>query len=67
MHFRTNMVPGDGIQIAWRELMGRKRFAYAELTGEIITAKKALEYGMINEICEDVDAAYKRAWSYNFV
>ncbi len=62
MHFRTNMVPGDGIQIAWRELMGRKRFAYAELTGQIITAKMALEYGMINEICEDVDAAYKRAW-----
>jgi enoyl-CoA hydratase/carnithine racemase len=62
MHFRTNMVPGDGIQIAWRELMGRKRFAYAELTGEIITAKKALEYGMVNEICEDIDAAYKRAW-----
>nr|WP_321483664.1 enoyl-CoA hydratase/isomerase family protein [uncultured Cohaesibacter sp.] len=62
MHFRTNMVPGDGVQIAWRELMGRKRFAYAELTGEIITARKALELGMVNEICDDVDAAYKRAW-----
>ncbi len=61
MHFRVNMVPGDGIQIAWRELMGRKRFAYAELTGEVITARKALEYGMVNEICEDVEAAYDRA------
>ncbi|MGC3993125.1 MAG: enoyl-CoA hydratase/isomerase family protein [Propionicimonas sp.] len=49
MHYRVNMVPGDGIQIAWRELMGRKRFAYAELTGEIITARKALELGMVNE------------------
>ena len=62
MHFRINMAPGDGIQIAWRELMGRKRFAYAELTGQIITARKALEYGMINEIQPDLEAAYSRAW-----
>lgn len=61
-HFRLNMVPGDGVQIAWRNLMGRKRFAYAELTGEIITARKALEWGMINEIQEDTEACYKRAW-----
>lgn len=62
MHFRTNMVPGDGIQIAWRELMGRKRYAYAELTGEIITARKALALGMVNEILPDTEAAYNRAW-----
>ncbi len=62
MHFRINMAPGDGVQIAWRELMGRKRFAYAELTGQIITARKALEYGMINEIQPDLEAAYSRAW-----
>lgn len=62
MHFRINMVPGDGIQIAWRELMGRKRFAYAELTGEIITARKALKYGMVNEIQPDLETCYKRAW-----
>jgi enoyl-CoA hydratase/carnithine racemase len=61
MHFRTNMVPGDGVQIAWRELMGRKRYAYAELTGEIITARKALALGMVNEICDDTEAAYDRA------
>ncbi len=62
MHFRVNMVPGDGIQIPWRELMGRKRFAYAELTGEIITARKALALGMVNEICPDLESCYKRAW-----
>lgn len=61
MHYRVNMVPGDGVQIAWRELMGRKRYAYAELTGEIITARKALELGMINEISTDTEAAYDRA------
>jgi len=62
MHFRVNMVPGDGIQIVWRELMGRKRYAYAELTGEIITARKALALGMVNEILPDTESAYKRAW-----
>ncbi len=62
MHFRVNMVPGDGIGIAWRELMGRKRYAYAELTGEIITARKALALGMVNEICADTEACYDRAW-----
>ncbi len=41
--------------------MGWKRFAYAELTGEVITAKMALEWGMINEIQPDLDAAYQRA------
>ena len=61
-HFRINMYPGDGVQIIWRMLMGQKRFAYAELTGEIVTARKALEYGMINEITKDVDEAYKRSW-----
>jgi enoyl-CoA hydratase/carnithine racemase len=61
MHYRVNMVPGDGVQIAWRELMGRKRFAYAELTGEVITARKALQLGMVNEICTDTEAAYARA------
>lgn len=60
-HFRVNMVPGDGVQIAWRNLMGWKRFSYAELTGQIITAKMALDWGMVNEIEEDVESAYRRA------
>lgn len=60
-HFRVNMVPGDGVQIVWRELMGRKRFSYAELTGQIITAKMALDWGMVNEVETDVESAYKRA------
>ena len=62
MHFRLNMMPGDGVQLVWRSLMGRKRFAYAELTGEIITARKALEMGMVNEILPDTEACYERAW-----
>lgn len=61
MHFQVNMVPGDGIQIAWRELLGRKRFAYAEYTGQILTAKKMLEYGMVNEVIP-LEKIYDRAW-----
>lgn len=60
-HFCLNMFPGDGVQVAWRALMGRKRFAYAELTGQIITARMALEWGMINEILPDLESAYDRA------
>ncbi|MGL6019125.1 MAG: enoyl-CoA hydratase/isomerase family protein, partial [Gibbsiella quercinecans] len=31
-------------------------------TGEIITARKALALGMVNEICADTEACYDRAW-----
>lgn len=49
-HFYCGFVPGDGIQIAFRESMGIKRANYAMLTGQIITPQQALEYGMVNEI-----------------
>ena len=49
-HYFSGMVPGDGIQIAFREAMGLKRANYAMLMGELITPQKALEYGMVNEI-----------------
>jgi enoyl-CoA hydratase/carnithine racemase len=43
-------IPGDGIQIALRALMGIKRSNYAMLFNEKITATKALEYGLVNEV-----------------
>jgi enoyl-CoA hydratase/carnithine racemase len=43
-------IPGDGIQIALRALMGIKRSTYAMLFNEKITAEKALEYGLVNEV-----------------
>ena len=61
-HFRLNMVPGDGVQIALRNLMGRKRFSYAELTGQIITARMAQEMGLVNEIHPNLESCYARAW-----
>ena len=43
-------VPGDGIHSCFQELLGVKRAAYALLTGQPITAEKALEYGLVNEV-----------------
>ena len=50
LHYDIGSVPGDGIHCCFQELLGVKRAAYALLTGEAIDAKKALEYGMVNEI-----------------
>jgi len=50
LHYDIGSVPGDGIHTCFQELLGVKRAAYALLTGEAIDARKALEYGMVNEI-----------------
>ncbi|MFG2422716.1 enoyl-CoA hydratase/isomerase family protein [Streptomyces sp. NPDC048448] len=50
LHYDIGSVPADGIHIAFQELLGVKRAAYALLTGEAITAQKALEWGMVNEV-----------------
>ncbi len=52
--------PGDGIQIAFQACMGYKRANYALLTGNPITAKEALDMGMVNEIMP-ADKLYARA------
>ena len=50
LHYDIGSVPADGIHNAFQELLGTKRAAYALLTGEAITASKALEYGLVNEL-----------------
>jgi enoyl-CoA hydratase/carnithine racemase len=50
LHYDIGSVPADGIHNAFQELLGTKRAAYALLTGEAITAAKALEYGLVNEV-----------------
>jgi len=50
LHYDIGSVPGDGIHTCFQELLGVKRAAYALLTGEAIDARKALEYGMVNEV-----------------
>lgn len=63
-HYDLGSVPGDGIHSCFQELLGVKRAAYALLTGEAIDAKKALEYGMVNEVLpreQLLDRAFKLA------
>jgi len=55
LHYDIGSVPGDGIHSCFIELLGVKRAAYALLTGEAITAQKALEYGMVNEVVPRTD------------
>ena len=50
LHYDIGSVPADGIHNAFQELLGVKRAAYALLTGEAITAQRALEWGMVNEV-----------------
>jgi enoyl-CoA hydratase/carnithine racemase len=50
LHYDIGSVPADGIHSCFQELLGVKRAAYALLTGEAITAQKALEWGMVNEV-----------------
>jgi enoyl-CoA hydratase/carnithine racemase len=64
LHYDIGSVPADGIHNAFQELLGTKRAAYALLTGEAITAEKALEYGLVNEVVprqELLARAYKIA------
>ena len=50
LHYDIGSVPADGIHNAFQELLGTKRAAYPLLTGEAIDARKALEYGLVNEV-----------------
>ena len=61
-HYEIGSVPGDGVHSCFQELLGVKRAAYALLTGEAINAKKALEYGMVNEVVPK-DKLLQRAWT----
>ena len=60
-HYSHGMVPGDGVQLAYRYCVGSKRAMYAMLTGEKIDAKKALEYGFVNEVVPK-KRIFERAW-----
>ncbi|MFV8817516.1 enoyl-CoA hydratase/isomerase family protein [Haliea sp. E17] len=63
-HYAIGSVPGDGIHSCFIEILGVKRAAYALLTSEVIDAKRALEYGMVNEVVSRdslMDRAYEIA------
>ncbi len=62
LHYAIGSVPGDGIHSCFQELLGVKRAAYALLTGQAIDARKALDWGMVNEIVPK-DNLLNRAWT----
>jgi enoyl-CoA hydratase/carnithine racemase len=63
-HFARGMVPGDGQHIIWQMLLGPVRARYFLLTNHRITAEKALEWGVVNEVLPKdslLDRAYEIA------
>ncbi|GAA2339861.1 enoyl-CoA hydratase/isomerase family protein [Dactylosporangium salmoneum] len=51
-HVTRGVVPGDGVQVVWRNLVGPSRASYHLLTGIPIAAEEALRLGMVHEIHE---------------
>lgn len=49
-HFDFGIVPGDGVNLLWPEVIGSVRGRYFILTRQLLDAKTAKEYGAVNEI-----------------
>ena len=48
-HFPNGLVFGDGCHIVWPHLLGANRGKYFLLTGQKLSAKQALDLGVVNE------------------
>ena len=60
-HLNAGIVPGDGVHILWPLVLGSIRGRYFLLTQETLTAQKAYEYGVVNEVLLP-DQLMARAW-----
>jgi enoyl-CoA hydratase/carnithine racemase len=49
-HFVRGVVPGDGIQVVWQQILGPSRASYFLLTGAEISCDEALRIGMVHEV-----------------
>ena len=49
-HYMSGVVPGDGAHIVWTHLLGANRGSYFLLTGQVLDARTALEFGAVNEV-----------------
>ena len=52
-HMVFGYVPGDGAHCIWPLLLGINRARYFFLMGQVLTAQKALEIGVVSEIVKD--------------
>lgn len=60
-HFGSGLVPGDGLNVVYTVLAGLNRARYLMLTGEPVSAEKAEEWGLVNELL-DQDNVLPHAW-----
>jgi enoyl-CoA hydratase/carnithine racemase len=59
-HISFNIVPGDGVQVIYEELLGVNRARYFALTQQQLTAEEALRLGLVSEVLPK-DKVYARA------
>ena len=60
-HFMSGLTPGDGMHIIYPLLMGLNRGRYFLLTGQMLDAAKAQEFGLVAEVLPAEDLL-PRAW-----
>jgi enoyl-CoA hydratase/carnithine racemase len=60
-HFAGGLVPGDGVHVVFPLIMGLNRGRYFLLTGQVLDARQALEYGLVNEVLP-AQQLLPRAW-----
>ncbi len=49
-HFEFGIVPGDGVNLLWPEVIGSIRGRYFILTRQVLDAQTAKDWGVVNEI-----------------
>jgi enoyl-CoA hydratase/carnithine racemase len=49
-HFEFGIVPGDGVHVLWPHAIGPSRGRYFLLTRQVLDARTAKDYGVVNEI-----------------
>jgi 6-oxocamphor hydrolase len=60
-HFPNGIVPGDGVHVVWPLVLGPNRGRYFLLTGQKLSAREALELGVVSEVVPR-ERLVARAW-----
>jgi enoyl-CoA hydratase/carnithine racemase len=60
-HYQSGLVPGDGMQIVWQQLLGPNRARWFLLTGQTLSAQEALALGVVGQVLPR-DELLPRAW-----
>jgi len=60
-HYAGGLVPGDGMHVVFPMIMGLNRGRYFLLTGQVLDAHRAMEYGLVNEVLPQ-QKLLPRAW-----